>query len=409
MPVPAAKHDSFITTLVLLALLPLFMETFYYIVDVPPLYVMSKTWPILTLPLTLLGLRDNPPHTVPMILLIGYCLVVPPMMTMLHFGQSYLPALTGTVKTLPLVYYFSLCWLLRHLHPRPEELDSAFRILGLASLGLLCLLWVLMPTTAYHSGAPGEEISKLFLWDPERGYRITIPLGFAIIFIFLETRTALRRGRMLRLALPIGGVALLVIANKERMPIASTLAVLLYILFAESGPRYRVLMVCGGLLLCSTAAALLATGVLPLAADMFGGSLSVRQVTTSLAVGFLGPYPLNWIFGVGALTRASDFGFDRWFNDPQFYLADIGWLGVVFEYGIVGAVMLLSLYVGVLRSSRRTPDSSRGNLVAALGDYVLYMLITSPILPVVFAPGEVCSILAILVYLQSRAQAQYAG
>ncbi|HWL81456.1 MAG TPA: hypothetical protein VNR89_10900 [Roseomonas sp.] len=401
LALPAPRRSALAARLSLLLLLPMFLQSFHYVVDVPALYMLSKAWPLLTMPLALLGLMQRLPYAVPLMALLAYTATVTPVMTLLYFGQDYPSALTGVLKILPFTYYFSLGWLLHRLRPEPEDLEWAFTLLGALTLLLLALLWIVVPAGAYWDGSTGAEVSKLFLREAERGYRITLPMVFGIIFIFLQARAALRRGPLLRLLLPLGAVALLVIAFKQRVVIGGILALLIFILAAEGGLRRRLLLA-GGLALAGVAVLLLAAGVLPLELDQLGGSLTARQFTTTLALDFLAQNPLRWIFGAGALTRASSISFQEWFAAPNFYLVDIGWLGVVFEYGLVGGGMILAVYLGTLLLGQRTPSAPNGALTPALRDYACFLLLTSPILSVVWAPGEVCSLLAIFVYLRSR-------
>jgi hypothetical protein len=50
----------------------------------------------------------------------------------------------------------------------------------------------------------------------------------------------------------------------------------------------------------------------------------------------------------------------------------------------------------------RTPVAPGEGLVPALGDHARFLLLSSPVLSVVWAPGEVCSLLAIFIYLRER-------
>ena len=404
MPIAARRDTSLARLLPLLLAAPLFLQSFHYIVDVYPLYLLSKGWPLLTLPLALLGLAEEPRHRPLLLAVIAYVLLVPPVMTMVHFHQSYTSAATGMVKVLPFTCYFSVLWLLRRLRPSAADLHRCFFWLGAANLGLLALLWVVVPESAYRSGAIGEEVSKLFLWDPERGNRITLPLVFGLIFIFLQARHALRGGGWWRMVLALGAVALLVLTYKQRTVIGCIVMLLGYLVMAEATPRARLLLGwLAGVALAAGLAWVLLDG-LPFNADGLGGSLSARELTISLALNFLAENPLRWVFGAGALTRASDITFPEYFNHPNFYLVDIGWLGIIFEYGLIGAGLLLAVYVVALRAGGQTPHAPDAPLVPALCDYARFLLLSSPVLSVVWAPGEVCSLLAVFTYLHRPAR-----
>lgn len=256
------------------------MQSFHYIVDVYPLYLLSKAWPIVTLPLALLALRNPPAYTRSFIILLIYILVVPPALTMVYFSQSYASALTGTVKILPFFYYFSVSFVLDLLRPSRRDLELTFNILGAANLGLLAALWVFVPVEFYRSGAIGEEISKLFIWEQERGYRITLPLVFGFIFMFLQLRTAVRDRSLPRLFLPIAGLCLLFVAYKQRTVIGGIVAILGYGSFKECTPRLRLALLGGGLVVASTAAF-----TLPLQ-DFLSNPATLRVACSSPVDGF---------------------------------------------------------------------------------------------------------------------------
>jgi len=124
----------------------------------------------------------------------------------------------------------------------------------------------------------------------------------------------------------------------------------------------------------------------------------VREVTAAKAIAFLGQDPLRCLFGVGTITSLSTGGLATFFNH-YFFLADISWLGIVFEFGLVGAAIMVFLLVRTwlfAQSVRRTIDSPA---VAGMQDYVLFTLIQSPLYSTMtLQPGEIAIIAATFVY-----------
>ncbi len=78
----------------------------------------------------------------------------------------------------------------------------------------------------------------------------------------------------------------------------------------------------------------------------------------------------------------------------------MGWLGTLFEYGIIGTVLIFLLYLTGFRLGRQTAalDGPEVPFRKALADYGLYLLIVSTIYSAVFTPGEIASIAAIALY-----------
>ena len=133
------------------------------------------------------------------------------------------------------------------------------------------------------------------------------------------------------------------------------------------------------------------------ATDQSSG-FDMRWGTVTDALDFLGTNPLHWIFGVGTLSPLDPAGLITWFNH-FFFLADITWLGVIFEYGLVGALLILLIPVRGLMLSRIVPQS---RLLASLRDYLLYALLISPLYPLTLSPGEVAIILSLFVFTLER-------
>jgi len=70
------------------------------------------------------------------------------------------------------------------------------------------------------------------------------------------------------------------------------------------------------------------------------GSADARLFEMNQAFDYLAKHPYRWIFGVGMMNRE---GWDRFFDN--FYVTDIGIIGAVFVYGIVGTAMHYILYI----------------------------------------------------------------
>jgi hypothetical protein len=85
----------------------------------------------------------------------------------------------------------------------------------------------------------------------------------------------------------------------------------------------------------------------------------------------------------------------------MFFLTDIGWLGVIFEYGVIGALLMLLVHLAGWRQaiSWGRPDDP---LSQAFGDYIVYLLVGSAVYSVVFTPGELTTTMALSYYFSRR-------
>jgi hypothetical protein len=129
-----------------------------------------------------------------------------------------------------------------------------------------------------------------------------------------------------------------------------------------------------------------------------GSGLDVRLTTMKEAVGFLGISPLRWLLGVGTISPTSSDSLMSYFNH-YFFLGDITWVGIIFEYGIIGALLFVFIQVRGLVFYRRLRSEVEDDFLGALADYILYVLVISPFYPPTLTPGESAVILAIFVYV----------
>lgn len=381
----------------LLMVLPMFGQVFHYMIDAGPIYLLSKAWPFLTLPLALIGMvrLGGFPH-IPYILVLSYVVGATPLLSMVYLGNNAVDAFGTTVKVWPFTYYFSVLAMLVMLRPSTQAISRAILALGAFTFVMMWFLWVAVPPAWYSTDG---ITSKLFLQETERGYRIYMPMIFGILLIFWLGRRFWDTGR-LRYAAGIAiGLFSMFWIYKQRTPIAAVMLVLGWSLYQTStGLRRTAIglgMGVGGAVLAFYAA----LKVTDQFASSLGSSLTIRQNSIAVAIEFLSDGLLRWIFGVGASTRFSSVTLAEIFGRDDFYLADIGWVGVIFEYGIAGALLILALYFVAIREGLRTRAANTDPIVGAITDYVVFLLVSTSIYSSVFTPGELATMTALLLYL----------
>jgi len=384
----------------LLGVLPLFLQNFHYMIDLPPAYALSKAWPIVTLPLAALALVvARPPYTALYACLLTYVLGITPLLAALHLDSSLIEAASATIRILPLIYGFSLAGMLWLVRPEPVEIRRAFLVLGGVTLAAYWCLWLVLPAAAYRSD-PAE--SQAFFLDIERGYRIVLAMGFALVLVFWMARRAIRRRSLLWAAGVFASLVTMVVIYKQRTMIAATLVMLCLIVLRAMPARTRLLALALGSLV-GLAGVFWWSFVLPdLSGELLGGSLSVRLRSSQLAWDFIGHDPWRWLFGVGSTTAYSDATLAEILGYRSFYLTDIGWLGVVTEFGVVGAVMILAALLVLVRSASRLAARAGDDFTGALADYAWLLLLITAIYSPVYAPGEMASLTALVWYLSRR-------
>lgn len=384
-------------TIAVIMLLPLFVGTFHYTTDILPLFVLSKLWPFLMLPAALLGLAllDLPGRTL-YCAALAYLVSVPPMMASAYLGSSLVDAQTITVKIVPLTFFFSLPWVLAWLRISAPDLRRGLVFLGLLTFGLLALLWVIVPQSMYRNEF---GIDTIFLGgDTERGDRIQMPLFFGLLLIFYLGRQYASRLRLLKLVQIVICFGLMLSIFKERIPIVVSFAIVVLNVMStlmRSRLRAFLLLACATLAFATAGFMLAGTGALT---DHLGGSLSIRIDTVQMAWAYIREDPLRWLFGVGATTKYAAFTLNQMFRNPSFYLADIGWPGVMFEDGLVGAALLASLFaIGISITHRASRQDDILSL--AIVDHTLYIAAASLIYSPTLLPGEIATLTALAIFL----------
>ena len=381
--------------LICLVTLPLFVGAFSYTTDILPAYVATKAWPFLMLPLAAFGYATlRLPARATYAVTLCYIVSVPPVMAMAYLGSSFTEAILISIKLLPLGFYFALPEAVALLRIDAPTLRSAVVRLGQFTFALMLVLWVVVPASAYRSEF---GIDTVFIGgDPTRGDRIQMPMCFGLLFIFKLGHDLARGRRLLDAALLVLCFVLLLTIYKERIPIVFSLLIVLLAFFTRL-LRSR-LMALATLAVLGAAAATLVLLLLggDRVAQALGDSLNVRIDTTVRAWDFIRDDPLRWLFGVGSTTKYAAVTINTLFRDPAFFLADIGWLGVVFEAGLLGALPILALHLASLAiaQSCATPEDS---VSMALADYALYVLAASVVYSPTLLPGEIATVTALAV------------
>lgn len=403
----ADRSTGRLEILLLVAALPMFGQVFHYIIDAGPFYYLSKAWPFLTLPLALHGaFRLSGRHHPLYAIVLGYVIGITPALSMLWLGNAFIDAFGTTIKVWPITYYFSVLSTLALLRPSPDLLRRILLSFGVATFLLMWLLWLIVPRTHY---AVDATQSKLFMYELERGYRIYMPMVFGVLSLLYLVRRMSVSPRLLYVALYLAGLMTMVLIFKQRISILALLLISAWVLYRNLPKLPRSLVTLGlGIGVLVLAITVLIPAVEALEKSL-GNSLSIRARSLSLAFDYMLADVWRWLFGVGSITRFSAVTLFDLFGTNHFYLADIGWVGIVFEYGVVGALLIFGLYVAGLRDAygrrarapeRQLADPRAEAMAAALGDYVLFLLAASAVYSAVFTPGELATVTALLVYLR---------
>jgi hypothetical protein len=379
---------------VLCPALVLSSQALTYIIDLPATYYLSKAWPVLSLPLAVAAIvRRRQPGTILLLALLAYTIVVSPVLTMLEFRVGFTEAIQSAVKMGGFLSYFSLLELLLLLRPSVVELRTAILTLGVVTFAVIWALWILVPIAYYQSNT---ATTLLFFFDLERGPRIYAPMIFGFFLMFYTARRFWLQPRLWRVALLVGAFVSLLTIYKQKLAITSALLVILAGAVGAH-PRYRRLLVALGLVTAAPVL-LLAASLDPAALmEQIGGSLETRLISANYAIDFLQQAPIRWLIGAGSLPQHGSLNLGDVFRFDQFYLSDLGWLGILFEYGLIGTGLVVGVYVmatRVIAAVARPGDAWS----SALLDHCFYLWCVFVVYSAVVAPGEIMTFLTLAVY-----------
>lgn len=386
--------------LILLAVLPLFGETFHYIAYLRPLWMLSKAFPILSLPLVF-ALTPYPrfPMTRQVLLCFTWLVLSPSIASIFYFNEGFFTGITAQVKLLPMLYFFSFLGLLVILRPSLKEIRRSFLILGMLVIAALLVLSAIVPNSWYN---PHYVFGTApFFTVDNRGHRIRMEMFFPIVLFFYCYRRAVFEKNLVCVGGAIIAFAVTLLIVKARTMIIGITVMFMFNTILWAPALMRALLIISAPI---GFAAMFSVGYL---ATTFNTSretgFDVRYLTVERASSFLGDSPIRWIFGVGTLSPTSKETLFDYFHH-FFFLADIAWLGVVFEYGLLGALVFILFELRGLLFELKLRSFIQDDFLNSLSDYIGYVLVTSIFSPPTLAPGETAIILAIFAYTWRAAE-----
>lgn len=386
----------------LLCLLFLFtFQIFYYAIDVYPLYVLSK----ILLPISALFISyvlalgfflkgRIYPHFVFLSGVFFFLVPLSALMGYINFDQPFLKGVAAQLKLVPLFFYGLTISTFKKLHVTEKDFMYSMVILGIISLLSYYSIQLFFDMASWS-----YDESRVVLYDPTRGYRLNLSVVFIVIFAFYLYRRFLEERKWVLVLFLVPSMIYLVFFWKQRVELIGVMLTLLMI-SARSFTRrpaviFTFVFVVGGTLL-----------FFPIIdyfqSDALGYSAALRMDTIEVIIRVLSKNTASLFFGVGNLLRTEDLNFQSLYG-PNFWPADVGWLGIVFEYGIAGSLLLAYIYILLVRSSYWYSARETPLIILALRDYVYMTLIISPLVPYIpYLIGLHTTILSIFIYYNNN-------
>jgi hypothetical protein len=379
-----------------------FFQLFFNVKDFNVLYIFSKavmgafaviSFIIYLIKAAVYGISIK--HSSYLIFLFFVLISISTISSHIVFGQPLLEGIMAQVKLTGIFYYFLAFSLFAFLKPNIKDFEKTFVYLGLGTLIIYTLVNLFI-----NPASVWTKESDIVIKDSLRGYRFRLKDVFIIIYLFYALGKFLAgRQKMIMATLIILILLYLVVYQEERAELLSIVAVLGWRFITKSSAvvkSFFVILVSGVFIL------------IVLYPDKFSGllssvdttSLQTRANTFGITYRFISSGFTNFLFGAGNLNSLWKGGFESLYGE-NFFLSDIGWGGIVFEFGFLGAILCFIAYLKILKDVENTNKKYNSFLLSAFTDYILARLILSVISPhIPYFIGIYATLLAISVYLR---------
>ena len=377
-------------------------QIFYYIKDSMVLYALAKAVIPAFIALFTYFLvvrffytRKAYPFTGLIIFFFVYLISVSALASHFYFKQSLLYGVAAQVKLLPMLFFFYVYYLLETKKLNMESVSNYLIYWGLISLVVYVLINVLV-----NPAAVWTKESSIVVNDA-KGYRFRLPEPFILIALFYFFRKYFETYSLKSLILFTAFALYMIVFHKQRLLLLSASFVLYFVSLKNFKMHTRVLVT--GLLSVLTIGVFL---LLDTYQNLLTGedtSYLARVHTITIAFDFLRHGLVQLLFGAGNLNLYNYVNFNTLYGQ-NFWLSDIGWLGLTFEFGLIGSFMLAYLFYLILKAAGGL-DERAPLILFALRDYLIAMLIVSVIAPrIAYLSGISMSILAIFAYYKHHGE-----
>jgi len=389
------RFSDAIRTTILLFLLIIFYQVFYYIKDFSIIYYFSKIFaPVIVLFITLFFMiayskqikigRDGV-----LVLVAGsYLILVSALTAYFNYGQSLHIGVAWQIKVLPLFFFFSVNLMLQANWVNVGHFYRATTLLSVLALFSYLILYIAInPADYWHD-------DSYFFVNDSKGFRFRFPDVPVLLGLFIFFWRWQLLGRLLDAL--VWGVFLgyFVFIHEQRFLLLCVIMLTSYRIFKNSGVLLKAIVI----------------GVIPIivmlvfSLDIFisllsgnDSSLLARLLTINNIFNTVSESPLGLMFGYGNLSPEFNGGFEALYG-RHFWLSDVGWLGLLYEYGLIGVFLIFYILYKIIRYSERLVILREPFLLALrdLGWIILLMSIIAP--RVIYASGVSATIFAILAF-----------
>jgi hypothetical protein len=382
-----------------LALIFIFLfQEFFYVKDNNILYILSKVViGVLSLIvfvvyfLKILVTKRLPEYSWYLVFIFLFLVIISATSSYYYFHQPYIMGIVAQIKLTGVFYYFFMFAILRGFNVTLRELELTF-----FCVGMFFLITYITIDLSFNPQKYWTQESDIIVHD-SKGYRFRWPDVFITILTFYTFRKMVANFNLIRLSVFLLTYGYVLVLSGERLYLCCVTAVLGITIFFKSNASIKIFLLGLSVVIIVW---LVNGGFDFIAENVNTASLDTRLVTTTNASKFISAQFDHLLFGGGNLNELWLNGFARIYGN-SFFLSDIGWVGICYEFGLIGALVCLSLYIVLFIDVKKTLRPGKTILMLTLRDYLLFRLLESSLSPgIPYYIGIFTSILAISVFVR---------
>lgn len=379
------KHSKFkindvLKTVFLSLSLIFFFQCFYYIKDVYSIYIFNKIFfGIFCLALScfyfLKSIQKNKARKIDywLLFIFLYLVISSIITTNWIFGQPIFDGLMGQAKLTGIFYYFAIMVFLSALRIDIKKMTNSILILGAISITVFFVLSFLLK----NNFILGE--STLFVKHSQvKGFYFKFPLKIFVelsLYFYLISAILDKKKRIQNICFSLIILFILSFYFKQRLSMFYTYIGCFLILFKYSSRKIKIFII------------FLFVSMVVFYSLMFfsehsyfsykSNTMGVRFNTLSIIFNEIGNNPMRILFGYGNLSYSWTTTWHTLFG-KTFFISDVGLIGIIFEFGIIGTLIIYLTMLYFWKISNFTNKKSP-IMLQAINIYILVLLVTIPV------------------------------
>ena len=313
----------------------------------------------------------------------------------IYYEQSIIIGATAQVKLLSYFIFFLTLFYLNKTNISLNKLLNTFKVLAFLSITIYLTVFLAIDPQIYWSPE-----SFLVKYSAAKGYYFSFPMTFIIIILFLYNRAYINTRKMKDLFVLLFILFVTLLIYKQRMAMSFILLSIILVWVFSLSVKHRLLTL---------------LGLMPIFIFLFfyfvlvgdgyfslnNPSFIIRFSTISTIVSLINENPLIILFGSGNLSPLNNITYNDLYG-VNFWISDVGLIGLIFEFGIFGYIMMLGLlyiYYKLIKNIGKQEHI----FIQTLKDLFILFIVQLPMnVSLAYSPGNLMIYLAVLMYHKKR-------